>query len=141
MRSRKVKRKIRIVFSVFIALFILLFIIVVLVFGYQTVLPILKRASGVSKDKIIKPLGSQSNISELNSKLSSKNLILEYLKESTISGEIVGQVKSGPLVYFSKNRDAEWQVQSLILLISQKTADNKKPVLIDLRYTQPIVKF
>jgi hypothetical protein len=141
MQRRIVKRRIR-VFIVRTAVTIAVLFAVFLTYNiFKSLAPLLRAANISTPDQIVKPMGNASDISTLEKKLGDKNIIFEDLKESSSSSLVTGRIKEGPIVYFSKNKDAEWQVNSLVLILSKVTVDNKKPVYVDLRYERPIVKF
>jgi len=140
MVRRKVKREIKRVFFRILIVSIVITALVLLVLSIKNLLPLLKFGSE-QKNSIIKPVSKVATANDLSKILSDKNLIMESLIEGSSSGIIIGKIKDGPKVYFSKNKEAGWQVLSLELILNKLTIDNKKPVLIDLRFEQPIVKF
>lgn len=141
MIKRETKRKILTTSSRFINLLLIFLLITLLVAGYKFISPLAGIGLNSSQTKLIIPNGETTNINQLSQKLKEKNLILDSLSTSSESGVIVGQLRNGPKVYFSQYGDVSWQVTSLVLIISRTTVDNKKPVLIDLRSSKPIVKF
>lgn len=90
---------------------------------------------------------SQSSYEDLAEMLKEKNIEVESLKISSVSGNIIAKLKDGPTVYFTLEKDVGPQVSSLQLIISRLTIDggqkteSKKPTLIDLRFVNPVVKF
>ena len=115
-------------------------VITLFVFSLKYLLPLLKFGSE-QKNLIIKPVSELTSKDDLSKVLYDKNFIMESLVESSSSGLIIGKIRGGPKVYFSRNKDAKWQVLSLELILSKLMIDNKKPTLIDLQFEQPIVKF
>ena len=113
---------------------------VLFVVSIKNLLPILKFGSE-QKNSIIRPVSKLATYDNLSKILNDKNIIMESLVESSTSSLLIGQIKDGPKVYFSKQRDPGWQVLSLELILNKFTIDNKKPTLVDLRFEQPIVKF
>lgn len=140
MVRRKVKRKtIRVFFRILIVS-IVIAAFVLLVLSIKTLSPFLRFGSE-KEESIIRVISKVATANDLSKILSDKNFIMESLVEGSSSGVIIGKIKDGPGVYFSKNKEAKWQVLSLELILNKLTIDNKKPVLIDLRFEQPIVKF
>src|SRR3989344_1553791 len=135
--KRRLKNTLLQIFSI---LLIFLFLIL-LFFMFKSAIPLFKAVNNTQRRDIIKPLGISASKQDLEKKLKEKNIIIESLDESSRSALIIAKIADGPKVYFSKNLDPSWQVNSLHLIISKLTIDNKKPILVDLRYARPIVKF
>ena len=112
-----------------------------LVMGIRTVWPLTKMGIQDSSFTIIKPVPAQTTIAELSKKLNSANIILTSLSVSSTSGVFVGVVRDGPTVYFSDSKDSSWQVSFLARVLSRTSVDNKKPKVVDLTTSRPIVKF
>jgi len=140
MVRRKVKREIMRVFFKILIVSIVITAFVLLVLSIKNLLPLLRFGSE-QKNSIIRAVSIVATVNDLSKILSDKNFIMESLVEGSSSGVITGKIKDGPRVYFSKNKEAGWQVLSLELILNKLAIDNKKPVLIDLRFEQPIVKF
>lgn len=140
MVRRKVKREIKLVFFKILIISIVITAIVLLVLSIKNLLPLLRFGSE-QKNSIIGAVSKVATVSDLSKALSDKNFIMESLVEGSSSGVIIGRIKDGARVYFSKNKEAKWQVLSLELILNKHTTDNKKPVFVDFRFEQPIVKF
>ncbi|MBI4091759.1 MAG: hypothetical protein HY427_00935 [Candidatus Levybacteria bacterium] len=140
MVRRKVKREIKQVFFRILIVSMVVNALVLLVLSIKNLPPLL-RVGSEQKNSIIKPVSELATRNDLSKVLSDRNFIMETLIEGSSSGIIIGQIKDGPKVYFSKNKEARWQIVSLELILNKLTIDNKKPTLIDLRFEQPIVKF
>ena len=140
MLKRKIKRDVRGVFVGILVASIVVAAVVLLGLSIKNIIPLLKVGSE-QKNSIIKPVSELATRNDLYKVLSDKNFIMESLIEGSSSGVIIGKIKDGPIVYFAKEKEAGWQVLSLELILNKRTIDNKKPVLIDLRFEQPIVKF
>lgn len=138
--KRQDKRKIK--KTIFVVFFGLLMVVVaVVVFSFsKSFVGIFNKFAVESSEPIVKPLGSFTSPENIETLLNDKNIILESI-DATGSAIIIAKIKGGPRVYFSKTRDGLWQVNSLQLILSKLTIDNKKPNLIDLRSYRPIVKF
>ena len=141
MVKRHIKRRIRLFISFFLSALTCLVFAFFLVFGIRAVWPLTKMGIVGSSNKIIKPVPVQPTIAELSKKLNSENIILTSLSVSSTSGVFVGVVRDGPTVYFSDSQDYSWQVSFLSRVLSRTTADNKKPKVVDLTTSRPIVKF
>lgn len=137
---RRVKRDMRRIIVGIVTACVVITAAVLLGFSVRNVIPLLKIGSE-QKDAIIKPVSQIATIDDLSKRLSDKNIIMESLTEGSSSGIINGKIKDGPNVYFSKNKDVDWQVLSLELILTKLTVDSKKPAFVDLTGKQPIVKF
>ena len=140
MKKRRDRRKIK---TIMIVIFFgsVLVVLVILAFSFfKSSISVFNKFAEGSPDGIVKPLGSFANTENIKTLLDDKNIILESI-DATGSSVIIAKIKGGPQVYFSKTHDASWQVNSLQLILSKLTMDNKKPNLIDLRFDRPIVKF
>jgi hypothetical protein len=140
MIQRKVKRNVKRIIIGILIILLLALLIFSIVLSIKNVLPLL-RGGNHKESAIIKPVLNTTTTDGLSKALSDKDLIMESLTETSSSEVIIGQIKDGPKVYFSKNKDAEWQALSLKLILNKLTVDNKRPTLIDLLGKQPIVKF
>mgnify|MGYP001605389433 FL=1 len=138
--KRRGKRKIKkSILAIFFGLLVVM--VTALVFSFsKSFVDVFNKFAVESSDPIVKPLGSFTSPENIKTLLDDKNIILESI-DATGSAIIVAKIKGGPRVFFSKTRDASWQVNSLQLILSKLTVDNKKPDLIDLRSDRPIVKF
>lgn len=141
--KRVAKRKIRTLFNViffFIFSFILIFILLRYIYPFISKTSFLNVKISQNK-KIINPVVQRPQIDDLRKNIEEKGIELTSLEMSTKSAVIVGKIKNGPKIYFSGDKDVEWQASSLQLIVSRLTIDNKKPNLIDLRFDKPIVKY
>lgn len=142
MTDRIIKKKIK---TIIVLAFLGLATLTIVYFAFNALKPIilaLTTRSMRGSEQILKPIGQTTELSELAQKLKDKNIIFEELRESSNAAAlIIGKVRDGPKVYFSKNIEADWQINSLQLILLKLTIDNKKPSLIDLRLDHPIVKF
>lgn len=139
--KRSVKRRLKNTLLQIFSILLIFISLVFLFFIFQSAIPLFKAVNNTQSKNIIKPLGISTSKLDIEKKLKEKNIIVESLDESTRSALIIAKIADGPKVYFSKNLDPSWQVNSLLLIISKLTIDNKKPTLVDLRYDRPIVKF
>lgn len=141
MIKRETKRKIRnTAFFIFVAVAAAAAVIIFF-FLWKFAVSAINIGAFFQTDQIIKPIADSSSLSDLEQKLSEKNIIMDALATASESGVFVGVIRSGPTVYFSQNLSASWQVDSLALIIRSATVGNKKPIVVDLRTTRPIVKF
>ena len=141
MVKRQVKRRVRLFVFFFLSAAACLVFAFFLVLGIRAVWPLTKMGTVGRSDKIIKPVPARTTIAELSKKLNSENIILTSLSVSSTSGVFVGVVRDGPTVYFSDSKDSSWQVNFLSRVLSRTTVDNKKPKVVDLTTSRPIVKF
>lgn len=136
--KKRIKKGIILGFLALVTFAVVYFVFNALMSG---ILALTTRSIGGS-EQILKPIGQTTQVSDLAQKLKDKNIIFDELRESSNAASlIIGKVRDGPRVYFSKNIEADWQVNSLQLILLKLTIDNKKPSLIDLRFDHPIVKF
>lgn len=135
---RKEKKRFRIILKAFFYVaFFLGLIFIFLKFLY----PLIPNFKNEKKGEIIRPVIEAMDINKLRKSLEDKGIELESLESSSKSGTIIGKIKNGPKVFIASDKDVNWQVSSLHLIISRLTIDNKKPNSIDLRYPKPIVKY
>lgn len=141
--KRSVKRRIKaLLYAVFFFIF-LGFLVFVLV---KYIYPLIAKSSflniKIAQDKsIIYPVVGRPQLDDLRKRIEEKGIELSSLEMSSKSALIIGKIKNGPKIYFSEDKDVEWQASSLQLIVSRLTIDNKKPNLIDLRFDKPIVKY
>ncbi len=141
MVKRTIKRRIK---KIIVSLFIIIPSIVALIIVFliaKNFIPIFRALNTGNNRNIIKPIGNLILKPDIEKKLSEKNIIMESLEEATTSALITGKIKNGPEVLFSTVKDLDWQINSLQLILTRLAIENKKPILLDLRYDQPIVKF
>jgi hypothetical protein len=117
-----------------------LFFIILLFTIFKKISPLIQNNSNNSGG-IIKPYGIHTDTDRLKLLLEKKNIRYEEVSESSSSGSIIIQITEGPKVYFSKSREADFQISSLQLILARLTIDDRKVTLIDLRGAKPIVKF
>ncbi len=140
MVRRQTKRKARnVLYFIFLST-LFLFILVIFIGVWKFFSPLIFGGSD-SYGKIIKPVVSKVTLQKLKDKLNDKNIQMEELNQASDSGLIKGRIRDGATVIFSQTADPVWQVDSLYLIISRTTVDNKKPEMIDLTNSRPIVKF
>jgi len=138
MRRRKKNRK-----KVFIIVLSILLVVVVL-FGATMIANYLShffpKFNSSKNEKILSPIDSTGSTS-LSRAIADKNIKITNLEIATDSGILNGKIVNGPLVYFSQSENVDIQASTLQLILSRLTIDAKKPILIDLRFKKPIVKF
>lgn len=91
--------------------------------------------------EIVESVSLNASVPSLEKLGEEKNIRFDSIRESSNSAVIIAKIKEGPDVYFSSAKDAKFQMDSLQIILSKLTIDNKEPKLIDMRYTRPIVKF
>lgn len=92
------------------------------------------------KNYIIKPYVAQASTKNLRKKLEDKNLKLTRVISETDSLIIV-LIDKDLAVIFSKEKDIDWQINSLESLVKKLIIENKKPTKIDFSFEKPIVNF
>ncbi len=137
MRQRRKKQPIIIPKKLFLGIGILFILVTTFTVGWR----LFAMLTQSSKEDVYVPVVGNFSVEDLRQKLDQKNLSFEDLKVSTQEAAVIGKVKGGPTVIFSKSRALDWQVDSLQLIMTRLTIDKKDPVLVDLRYDKPIVKF
>lgn len=90
--------------------------------------------------EIINPNATYS-VSDIRNGLAGVKLDYSRVIVSSSSGSLRADLIDGSQVYFSYEKDIEWQISSLQSIIRRLTIENKLPAVIDLRYNRPIVKF
>ncbi len=130
------------IFKTVVVIILGLIALVVILFLTNQVLPVIFAPKEVTIAKnIIAPVGTKATIAGISKKLEEKNFSIESINEASDSANIEVEIVDGPKVLFSKNQDVKWQVDSVILILQHLTVNSKKPTLIDLTSTRPIVKF
>lgn len=132
------------------ALFLLSILLLLLVFLGIKLFPLVKNLLPQNQNKnqkIIKPIVYNINIDDLRSKLEDKQIAIDSLEVSSLSGILTLKIHDGPTVLFSDTADVDQQISSLQLIIRRLTIDKgtlgstRKPSLIDLRFSNPVVQF
>lgn len=142
MPKRTLKRKVKKAIIYFFIFLFSLFVILILYFSGKNFIYLFHLINSNNNDQsIIRPIGNIVIKSDIEKKLSEKNIIADSVMESATSGAIIAKIKDGPEVFFSKSKDVDWQINSLQLIITKLNIENKKAILLDLRFDQPIVKF
>lgn len=136
-RAKRTTRKILIVISLFLLGGAFIVVMVAILVQFNS----LFKNSQAAREEIVKPIGAATATSDVKGALHAKGFITDSVVESSASAAIVATLRDGPIVYFSKSKEADFQVESLQLITQRLKIDNKKPILIDLRTTRPIVKF
>ena len=136
--KRRTKKNINLILKTIV---VLALVFTSLFIAFKFILPFFPKIEIKSNQSIVVPLGQNFDFQKLREKLSEKGINFDSIDVSSNSGVVIGKVTGGPKVYFASDKDVDWQVSSLQLIISRLTIDNKKPNLIDLRFDKPIVKY
>ena len=131
-RAKKVSTIVLVSLGTLLAIFSLLFV-------YNNFIPKITPKSSKAPDKIIKPIGAMITTSQLSKKLN--DATINYDSVEATEGALLVRINEGPKVYFSTTEDLNWQMSSLVLILQRLTINNKKPLIVDLRSSKPIVKF
>lgn len=141
-RKRKLRGLAIFVVSVITALFVVFLLLEIFTFFSKIVS--FKNPSS----QIIAPSIKVNSVLEFEKKLKEKNIQFEKIEISSQSGRILGFFPDNLQVIFSQDKDIDYQVSSLQLIIQRFTIDNnllsggnKKPKIVDLRFDKPIVRF
>lgn len=137
MKKRSLRRKLQQI-SFGILLFGCLVLIIYLSFSLFTPIQKLLRAS---EKNLIIPTIHVSSIPDFEKALASKNIMFETISTASSSSGFVAKLKDGPRVYFSQEKDVDFQVNTLQLIIQRLTIDKRTVISVDLRYDKPIVKW
>jgi hypothetical protein len=90
---------------------------------------------------LIVPIVQTYSIDDFEKALASKNIVFETISMASGSSDFVAKLKDGPRVYFSQEKDVDFQVNTLQLIIQRLTIDRRAVISVDLRYDKPIVKW
>ncbi|RJQ26859.1 hypothetical protein C4577_02505 [Candidatus Parcubacteria bacterium] len=136
------KRRTKRTFKKFFYLLIIVISVVVIAFLFYNFKSIpLELSLNTNSSTIIRPYKKINNIDDFEKKMKDENIFYEYIRVETAQAGYSAKIKEGPLVYFSRNRDADFQIYSLQTILTRLTIENKRPQVIDLRLSKPIVKF
>ena len=94
-----------------------------------------------SDNTLIVPIVQTYSIDDFEKALTRKNIMFETVSTASGSSGFVAKLKDGPRVYFSQEKDVDFQVNTLQLIIQRLTIDKRTVVSVDLRYDKPIVKW
>lgn len=83
---------------------------------------------------------STSSTDDIQVKLHEKNIQFSEMKYLPDESGVYFKVNDTTEVYLSSQKDIEYQISSLQILLSQLTIDSKQAKRIDFRYVRPIVK-
>lgn len=85
---------------------------------------------------------------DIEKKMREKGILFESVMVSSDEASFVVRLDKASTVLFSPYKDVDWQVSSLQQILSRLTIDKgltsqegKKPLVVDLRYNKPTVKF
>ena len=137
MKKRSLKRKLQQIS------FVILLVICLGVFIYflSTLITPVQKLLRVSGDTLIVPTVQMYSMNDFEKALSSKNIMFETVSMASGSSGFVAKLKDGPRVYFSQEKNVDFQVNTLQLIIQRLTIDKRTVISVDLRYDKPIVKW
>lgn len=132
-RARKIKR---ISFAVLLLLCVGLFAY----FIFSLVPPVQKLLNRTGNTLVV-PTVQINSLQDFEKALKAKNIEFDKLSAASTSGEFVAKLKDGPRVFFSQEKNVDFQVNTLQLIIQRLTIDKRTVISIDLRFDKPIVKW
>ena len=137
MKKRSLKRKLQ---QISFAILILVCVGLFIYFTSSLFTPIQKllRASDAT---LIVPTVQSYSMNDFEKALNSKNIMFETISMASGSSDFIAKLKDGPRVYFSQEKNVDFQVNTLQLIIQRLTIDKRKIIAIDLRFDKPIVKW
>ena len=137
MKKRSLRRKLQ---QVSFAILIIVCAGLFVYFTSSLFAPIQKllRASDAT---LIVPTVQTSSITDFEKALTRKNIMFETISMASGSSDFVAKLKDGPRVFFSQEKDVDFQVNTLQLIIQRLTIDKRTVISVDLRYDKPIVKW
>lgn len=139
MRRREKKNETK--YIIYATLFIL--ILLTIIISYL----ILKHVWSGKTNKFTTPYVQQNSIIEIENKLKKNNLIINSVLEASSSSGIIVTLDNNFTVYFSLNKDIDWQISTLQSIIHRLTIERggdtlrDKTKIIDFRFDKPIIKF
>ena len=142
MVKRGAKTRVKKIFRFVLIGIITVVSIILVIFTAEKLLPFLVFSGNTKIAKnIIAPVGTKNSLAQIRKKLDDKNISYESIKEASDSANIIVELADGPKVLFSINQDIKWQIESVVLIMQHLTVNDKKPSIIDLTTSRPIVKF
>ena len=137
MKKRSLKRKLQQIS------FVILLVICLGVFIYflSSLIAPVQKLMRVSSSTLIVPTVQTYSIDDFEKALAHKNIMFETISTASGSSGFIAKLKDGPRVYFSQEKDVDFQVNTLQLIIQRLTIDKRAVISVDLRYDKPIVKW
>lgn len=134
--TRKKVKKIVILSTSLVVVFLISLLLYLFFRDFSFSIPKFSNHSG----EIINPNATYS-ISDIRDALAQAKIQYTTVTISSSSGSLRADLDKGTQVYFSYEKEINWQISSLQSILQRLTIENKIPTVIDLRYNRPIVKF
>lgn len=134
---RSLRRKLKqISYSIFALFFIGIFL-----YGLVSLVDPIKKLLNRPGNTLVVPLVQTNSIADFEKVLTAKNIEFDNISTATESGDFVAKLKDGPRVFFSQEKNVDFQVNTLQLIIQRLTINKRTVISVDLRFDKPIVKW
>lgn len=91
---------------------------------------------------IVSPKVSESiKPEEIKSRLSKKGYVVSNITVASQSAVIIARFEDSSILYLKDNNQVDRQIELFDAIVRQLVLDNKKALVVDLRYNKPIVKY
>lgn len=137
--TQKSAREKKFFLFIFLIVFIL-FVIVVLLFGLRQITN-LSFFQGGGKSIIVPIVEHEPTRDDIVKAFDKTHLSISTIENASNSAIFEIKLENGPKVIISSLKNVDEEVVLVDSIIRRLTIENKNPVVIDLRYNKPIVKF
>lgn len=129
--------------KVLVIIFVVLIIITFVALFYKSLPNIVYLLSGRGESTLVVPRISYSTQKDFENALGDYNISAENIMLASDSATLIVALTTGTYVYFDFTKIAAKQVKSLSAILQRLSIEGRprKPTVIDLRYTNPIIKF
>lgn len=127
-------------FQIILLCIIVIFLCVGVLFGVQKILN-LSVFQGNDKPIIVPVLNDVVTSEDVARAFDKTHLNVEKIANASNSAIFEVKIEDGPTVILSGLRNVTDDVVLVDSILRRLTIENKKPIIIDLRYNKPIVKF
>lgn len=135
-RKPKLKKKLLIVLG--IAVFLIFSVLI-----YKSIPNILYLVMGKNNPVLVVPRIIAPTQKDFEGELAGRNIAIKNVVLASDSATLVVRLDTGTYVYFDFTKNAAGQVNTLEKILSRLSinGNTRKPVVIDLRYVSPVMKF
>lgn len=92
------------------------------------------------KKEVVRPVPNESWQEQFVNKLLENGI--ELVERPIFNGEkIEASVSGGTKIFFGPDKDESAQISSLQLLLTRFRIEGRKPIIIDLRFDKPVIRF
>lgn len=129
--------------KILVLFFVVLIIITFAALLYKSLPNIVYLATGNRDSVLVVPKITSSTQNDFENALEDYNISVENIMLASDSATLIVALTTGTYVYFDFTKMATKQVKSLSAILQRLSIEGRarKPSVIDLRYTNPIIKF